>query len=59
MAEKENTNLESSKSSENITEINSEEENTNSALGALSVLKEEPVVDAPREPIIVPRRLKK
>ena len=52
MAEEENTNLESSKSSENITETNSEEENTNSGLGALSVLKEEQIVDAPREPII-------
>ena len=52
MAEEENTNLESSKSSENIIEINGEEKNTNSGLGALSVLKEDPIVDAPREPII-------
>ena len=52
MAEEENTNLESSKSSENITEINNEEENTNAGLEALSVLKEEPIVDAPREPVI-------
>ena len=52
MAEEENTNHESSKSSENITETKSEEENTNAGLEALSVLREEQTVEVPREPII-------
>ena len=52
MAEEENTNPGSSESSENITETNSEEANTNAGLEALSVLKEEPIVEVPREPII-------
>ena len=52
MAEEENTNHESSESSENITETKSEEENTNAGLEALSVLREEPTVEVPREPII-------
>ena len=47
MAEEENTNPESSESAENITETS-----TNAGLEALSVLKEEPIVEVPREPII-------
>ena len=52
MAEEENTNHESSESSENITETKSEEESPNTGLEALSVLREEPTVEVPREPII-------
>ena len=52
MAEEGNTNHESSESSENITETKSEEESPNAGLEALSILKEEPIVEAPREPII-------
>ena len=52
MADEENTNPESSESAENITETSSEEASTNAGLEALSILKEEPIVEAPREPII-------
>ena len=48
MAEEENTNPESSESAENITETSSEEASTNAGLEALSILKEEPIVEAPR-----------
>ena len=52
MAEEENVNTEANEASDNSMENDAEETNSTSGLEALSVLKEEEVVEVPREPII-------
>ena len=52
MAEEENVTTEANEASDNSMENAAEETNSTSGLEALSVLKEEEVVEVPREPII-------
>ena len=52
MAEEENVTAEANEASDNSMESTAEETNSTSGLEALSVLKEEEVVEVPREPII-------
>ena len=52
MAEEENVTAEANEASDNSMESAAEETNSTSGLEALSVLKEEEVVEVPREPII-------
>ena len=52
MAEEENVTTEANEASDNSMESTDEETNSTSGLEALSVLKEEEVVEVPREPII-------
>ena len=52
MAEEENVTAEANEASDNSMENAAEETNSTSGLEALSVLKEEEVVEVPREPII-------
>ena len=52
MAEEENVTIEANEASDNSMENAAEETNSTSGLEALSVLKEEEVVEVPREPII-------
>jgi len=52
MAEEENVTTEANEASDNSMESAAEETNSTSGLEALSVLKEEEVVEVPREPII-------